>query len=195
MEEYLCRESPAAQYVLRNLPTAKSEAEFRSKVKLAAEMEMDPDVGNGVGARLGLELADPALAKAEDDREAEFQHRLAALLGQERTAEMETQRQVEAEREQSDQQQRREQQERLRIAAMAEGVGVDAAAAGRFLDRLKEVQPTMNARFTDLEKTLTGTPEEKHRQMQAAVQAELEKLAVETLGEKGRDLARKLAEE
>src|SRR6185295_9554976 len=40
MEEYLYRNSPAADYVKRVMPEAKSEAEYRTMVKLARAMEM-----------------------------------------------------------------------------------------------------------------------------------------------------------
>jgi hypothetical protein len=40
LEEYLYRQSPAADYVRDNLPQAKSEAEYRTMVKLALEMDM-----------------------------------------------------------------------------------------------------------------------------------------------------------
>src|SRR5262249_50663935 len=40
LEEYLYRQSPAADYVRDNLPQAKSEEEYRAMVKLALEMDM-----------------------------------------------------------------------------------------------------------------------------------------------------------
>ena len=190
-EEYLYHESPAAQYVLQNLPPAKSEAEFRAIVKVAAETGMAPDSGSTVNARLGIEPADPALAKAEADKQAEFQRRLQEALGAERVAEQEAQKQAEAEQARLQEQQRHEQQERARLATLAESVGVSAEAANQFLDRIKERQPEFEAKFKDLENSLTGTAEEKQKQMETAIKAEMEKQAVAIMGEKGRDFVQK----
>lgn len=191
-EEHLYRESPAARYVRERMPPAKSEAEFRAIVRLAAELELDPESGNDFASRIGQPPADPALAQAEADRQAEFQRRLEDLLGKERLAEQAKERQAEAERERLAEQERREQEQRARFTEIAEAVGVESAAAERFMDRLKELQPTLESRFTELEKTLTGTPEEKKSQMQAAVKAELEAQAVAIMGDKGRDFLRKM---
>ena len=45
-----------------------------------------------------------------------------------------------------------------------------------------------------MEKQLTGTPEEKQKQLQATVEAELEQIAVEIIGEKGREFVRQMKE-
>ncbi len=190
-EEYLYRASAAAQYVLQRLPQAKSEAEFRAIVKVAAETGMDPNSDSGLNARYGIEPAEPALAKAAADKEAEFQRRLQEALGADRVAEQEAQKQAEAEQERLQEEQRHEQQERARMATLAESVGVTAEAANQFMDRIKERQSEFEAKFKDLENSLTGTPEEKQQRMEAAVRAELEKQAVEIMGEKGRDFVRK----
>lgn len=194
-EEYLFRESAAAQYVRARLPQAKSEAEFRSIVRLATELDLDANAGSGLQARIGLEPADPALAQAEAEREAEFQRRLEALLGKERLAEQEAQRQAEADRERRLEEQRHEEQERARLAAVAADAGIAAPDAERFLDHLKALQPTLESHFTELERTLTGTPEERKRQLETAMKAELEKQAVEVLGDRGRELVRRLIEQ
>ena len=47
----------------------------------------------------------------------------------------------------------------------------------------------------EMEKDLSGTPEEKAMKMKAAFQAELEKVAVEIVGEKGRAFVETLASE
>ncbi len=190
-EDYLYRESPAAQYVRQHLPQAKSEAEFRVIVKVAAETGMDPSSDSGLNARYGIEPADPAVAKAAADKEAEFQRRLQEALGADRVAEQEAQKQAEAKRARLQEQQRHEQQERARLATIAESVGVSADAANQFLDRIKERQPELQTKFTELERTLTGTPEEKQKQMEATIKAEMEKQAVEIMGEKGRDFVQK----
>lgn len=194
-EEYLYRESPAAQYVRRRLPSAKSEAEFRRIVKVAAELGMDPDAGNDFASRFGQEPADPELARAEAGREAAFQQRLEEVLGKERRAEQETEREAEAERARLQEQQRHEEQERARFVELAGTMGVEPAAAERFLERLKELQPTLEPRLAELEQSLPGTPDEKRQQMEAVLRAELEQQATDILGDKGREFIEKLMRE
>ena len=58
--------------------------------------------------------------------------------------------------------------------------------------RIKAQQAALQARFSELEKTLTGTPEETKQQMATVVMAELEQQAVEVMGEKGRDFVKRL---
>ncbi|HOY59436.1 MAG TPA: hypothetical protein PK640_15045, partial [Verrucomicrobiota bacterium] len=78
--------------------------------------------------------------------------------------------------------------------SLAAEVGIPAAEVNRFMDRMINEQATLSARLAELEKTLAGTPEERQRQMQEAVEAELEQMAVEAMGEKGRDFVQKLKE-
>jgi len=82
--------------------------------------------------------------------------------------------------------------ERARIAEVGASVGVSAEDAGRFFDRIKQQQKGLSQRLAEMEKSLTGSAEEKRRQMQAAVEEELNKLAIETLGDKGPALVQKL---
>ena len=191
LEQYLYHASPAADYVRKNLPEAKSEAEFRAIVRLAADLEMDANAATGSRARFGVEPADPTLAEAAAAKEAEFKRRLGDVLGQERVAEREAQRLADAEREQRETAQRQEQEERARLAAIAESVGVSVDDANRLLDQLEDQQPVWEARFKELEATLSGSPQEKATQMEAAVRAELEEQAVAIMGDKGRDFVRK----
>jgi hypothetical protein len=88
--------------------------------------------------------------------------------------------------------QRQEEQERARFVELAEATGVEPAAAERFLERLKELQPTLESRLSVIEKTLEGTPDEKRQQMEAAIRAELEQHATEILGDKAREFIEKL---
>lgn len=85
-------------------------------------------------------------------------------------------------------------QERARMAELGAAVGISAEDAGRFFDRLKQQEKSLGQRFAELEKSLTGSAEEKQRQLQAAVAEELTKLASETLGDKGPALVQKMAE-
>ena len=84
-------------------------------------------------------------------------------------------------------------QERARVAAVGASVGISAEDAGRFFDRIKQQHKALGQKFEELQKSLTGSPEEQQRQMQAAIQEELKKLAIETLGEKGPALVEKLS--
>jgi hypothetical protein len=84
--------------------------------------------------------------------------------------------------------------ERARLAQVGASLGITAEAAGRFFDRVQEQQDALVQKFEEMQKSLAGTPEEKRRQMQAAMQEELSKLAIETLGDKGPALVQKMAE-
>jgi len=57
-EGYQMWESPAARYVRSSLPAAKSEAEFRAMVKVAAEFDLGSNPV-GAAARYGLAPDDP----------------------------------------------------------------------------------------------------------------------------------------
>ena len=86
-------------------------------------------------------------------------------------------------------------QERARIAMLGTLVGLSAADADQFFDRLKQQRKILGPRFAEMEKGLTGTPEENRKRMQAAIEQELRRLAVETLGDKGPALVQKLVED
>jgi hypothetical protein len=190
LEEYKYRQSAAADYVRRNLPEAKSEDEFRTMVRLAWEMEMS-ETGDNLPSRYGINLPDEAQREL-DQRKAEFDLRLKELLGETRITEQaaeEQAREAAAKKQQKDQDEQRMQQELLTMAAEA-GVSTDDAA--RFFKRIKELEPTLTPKFEELERGLAGTPEEKAKQMKAAVKAEMERIAVEIMGEKGRALIDKM---
>lgn len=186
LEEYLYRQSPAADYVRRNQSGAKSESEFRTMVKLALEMEMS-EAAAALPSRYGLAIPDDAKREAEQ-RRAEFDRRLKELLGEtliaERKAE-EQEREAEATKAQEAQSEQRFQQQLITTAAE---VGVGAEDANRFFKRMMELK----TKFDEMEKNLTGTPQEKQKQMEAAVKAEMEKVAIETMGEKGPTLIEKM---
>jgi len=191
LEEYLYRQSPAADYVRRNQPQAKSEAEFRAMVKLALDMEMSEATD---ARRSGYNMADPDDTRREaEQRRAEFEQRLKDLLGETRLAEQKAEeqaREAEAARAEKARDEQRVQQE---LTAMAAEVGVSAEDAGRFWKRMKELEPMLDSKFKEMEKNLTGTPQEKQKQMAAAEKAEFERVAIETMGERGRALVEKMA--
>jgi hypothetical protein len=84
--------------------------------------------------------------------------------------------------------------ERARLAEVGASLGISAEDTGRFFDRVKQQQKVLGQKFEEMQKSLTGSPEEKQRQMQAAVQEEINKLAIETLGDKGPALVQKMVE-
>jgi hypothetical protein len=192
LEALNLRESPAAQYVLNHLPEANSEEEFRKMVKVAEEIgisapEMeDParryDVPNGIGP------SDEDRQLAE--KRVRLEARLKGVLGDDRTAEQqraETARQAE---ERQKEEAQREQRGRVQFAAKAEVAGFNADDANRFYDRI--VDPALQTKLSDMEKSLIGTTAEKKQQMTAVMKAELEKIAAEIFGEKGPEFIQKL---
>jgi hypothetical protein len=184
LEEYLYRRSPAADYVRDSLPEAKSEAEYRAMVKLALEMGMSNTLDSS-GRRLPADRNSPAVREEMEQRQKAFEEALKEVLGEARVAEQKTEQSSREREAQQRETARDEQRVRDQLASVAVEVGVDPAAANRFFDRVKELQPEMNAKFSELEKSLTGTPQEKQKQLQAAAKAEMEKLAIETMGPNG----------
>jgi len=190
LEEYLYRNSSAADYVRRNLPAAKSESEYRTMVKLALELEMSSTVDSSL-EYFGMEAADEIKQEIQE-RKKSYADRLKESLGDDRIAEQEqeTQARKAAEAEASAKESKARMQQELTDKAAE--VGVSAENAGRFYDRLKESESVMRKKFEELEKGLSGTPEEKQEQMKTAIKAELNRMAVETMGDKGPDVVEKL---
>lgn len=190
LEEYLYRNSSAADYVRRTLPAAKSESEYRTMVKLALEMEMSPTLDSPLEP-FGIVVEDE-IKQGIQQRKKDYADRLKESLGDDRIAEQEqeTQARKEAEAEASAKESKARMQQELTDTAVA--AGVSAENAGRFYDRLKESESVMRKKFEELEKSLSGTPEEKQEQMKTAVKAELNRMAVETMGDKGPDVVDKL---
>lgn len=193
LEEYLYRNSSAADYVRRNLPAAKSEGEYRTMVKLALEMEMSNTVDSSL-EYFGMEAADEIKQEIQE-RKKSYADRLKESLGDDRIAEQEqeTQARKAAEAEASTKESKARMQQELTDKAAE--VGVSAENAGRFYDRLKESESVMRKKFEELEKSLSGTPEEKQEQMKTAIKAELNRMAIETMGDKGPDVVEKLFNE
>ena len=84
--------------------------------------------------------------------------------------------------------------ERARLAELGASVGVSAEDASRFFDRVRQQQMVLGPKLAEMEKSLAGSAEEKERQKRAVVEEELNKLAIETLGDKGPALVQKLRE-
>lgn len=194
LSDYLYRKSEAAEYVHRNLPPAQSESEFRAMVDVALELGMS-NVRDRAPS-IGMETAeDPEWTIARDQRKTALDEQLKQALGDQRFDEQRREQDslVEAETQRASAE--AEQRERAEFIARAESLGVSAEDAGLFMNRLEELQPALEAKFTELEQALTGTPEEKQQMMMAAVRAELEQIAVETVGEQGIELIGQMLEQ
>jgi hypothetical protein len=85
-------------------------------------------------------------------------------------------------------------QQRAHITELAASVGISAEEARRFFDQFKQAEKTLGSRLEEMRKGLSGSKEEQQRQMRAAVEAELNGIALATLGDKGPALVQKLAE-
>jgi len=148
----------------------------------------DPMRNYGLGSR------SPDEERAYADKQAQLAALLKQTLGEQRIAEQQQEEQARMTAEGERQKQESEQRERAKLVALADSVGVTSEDANRFMDRLKESEPVIQKKFEELEKSLEGN-ENKGKLVTEAIQAELERVAVETLGEKGRDLVRKMAEQ
>jgi hypothetical protein len=163
LEEYLYRHSAAADYVRKNLPEAKSEAEFRTMVKLADELEMmNPPIWL---ASLGDPSEQDAVARAFKERKATFEQGLKELLGEQLIAEQQAEEQARAEREQQQPQEEQKQQELTRMTELGTSMGLAPENISQFFNRFREMEPTLEKKLEEMEKNLTGTPEEKAKQM------------------------------
>ena len=78
------------------------------------------------------------------------------------------------------------------VVDAAKEIGLSAESAKRFCERLDSTRAAMEKKFEEMEKGLTGTPEEKQKQMVTAIKAELNKMAIETMGEKGPKVVEKI---
>ncbi len=86
LEERLYRTSAAARYVRQHLPQARSEAEFRDMVRLAAEFDL-ANVPASVEFRYGIPGGETDGGTADyERRKAAFDQRLKETLGEQRIA-------------------------------------------------------------------------------------------------------------
>ncbi len=184
-----CR-SDAASYVRESLPPAKSEAEFRAMVQVAEEF--------GPGAWRNPRQGDPddpdEYVREFQKQKAALRERLKVVLGEDRIAEQEQEDKARVEEEERQRKQQTEEHERAEFASMAEEAGVPAPDFARFFEKLKQSEEELRPKFEELEKTVTGTPLEKHEKLMAAAKIELDKIAGETLGANAPAMVQKLME-
>ena len=194
LEERFYRESEVARYVRQSLPAAQSEAEFRLMVQLAAEYDL-ANHPHPFAARYGIPGAEQEPGVQDyQARKAAFDERLKEALGEQRIAEQSAAEQARIEAERLREEAASQQQALAELTTMAQSVGLDADDAQRFFDRLLELQPELERQMTEFEQSVTGTQEEKQKQTEAAARALMESIAVETLGDKGRDLVDKMGD-
>ena len=136
-----------------------------------------------------------AARQDEQERKNAFEQRLKEIVGEQRWVEQQVEEQLRAQAERARENQSGEERARAKLTEMAASIGVTADDAMRFMDRLQELGPVLGPKFEEFEKSLTGTPEEKRKQMQAVIRAEMEKVATEIVGDKGRALVEKLTQE
>ena len=127
-------------------------------------------------------------------KKAAFAERLQSVLGEDRVAQQEQEEKMRLEEERKRQQQQDKERERVRVTNLAAEAGVPAENASRFFDRIMELEPVIKEKFENLEKTLTGTSEEKQKRMEVEVRAELERLAREFMGDKSKEFIDKLVD-
>ncbi len=189
MEEYLYRNSSAADYVRRNLPEAKSEAEYRTMVKLALDMEMSPTL-DSLQQRYMVNAEETDLESKQ--RREEYARRLKELLGEDRIAEQQAEEKARIDTEAKEREEQDKQRIQQQLVDVAAEVGVSTEGAKMFFNRLKESESVLKKKFDEMEKKLSGTPEEKQKQLEITVRAELNSMAIETMGDKGPAVVEKL---
>jgi hypothetical protein len=185
LEAYDLRNSKAAQYVREQLTPAQNEKEFRAMVKIAQDMGATPPGANGWGA--------DQVAK-QQEVEAQKQAILAKIqeaLGAETIA---AQQKAEADAkalEAAKKEALSREQFVTELSDMAESVGADRAVGQQLSIRLTALREKLEA----MEPTLTNLTAEQGAQLQAQVDAELESIAVETMGDKGHAFMKKFKEQ
>ena len=179
LADYDVRFSEAAKYVLRELPPAKSEAEFRQMVALAQRAGAEPK---------RYVYGDPTVTEEVVDQQyaplrAQLLAEMKTSLGIEVVAAMEK---TQAE-EQAAQQAAQELADFARVATSA---GLDTALAPKFLSLLKPVADLFNRTHDETEMTPAQQTAAK-----AEAKVMFERIAVEVFGEKGRELLKQLEKE
>jgi hypothetical protein len=182
LEELDMRQSTAANYVRDNLPAAKSEAEFRRMVKAVQE--------SGLAEASNNLLPDGREADPEA-RKAAIEARLKEVLGEQRAAEQ--QQEEEARQAELKQQQEKQDEERFRsqLVSAATDAGVSEADANRFFARIMELKPELEKLSHAMEKNPELTAEDK-KKMEDTMKSQIEAMGAEIMGEKGRDVVKKL---
>ena len=181
LEAYDLRNSKAAQYVREQLTPAQNEKEFRAMVKIAQDMGATSPEGNGWGV--------DQTAK-QQEAEAQKQAILAKIqeaLGAETIA-AQQKAEADAKARQTAENEVRHRQEMVnQISDMTESVGVDRSVGLKMADRLEELKKRLDATLPEPK----DLDEKQMAQIKAQIEAEVETIAVETMGEKGHEFMKK----
>ena len=187
-ELFLCSFRDLAVRAAIYPPAAQTEAEFRRIVDAAEAM------GVASWRNAPAEADDSPSAREYREQWAALQQRIKEVLGEDRISQLQAEEHAQAELEANKQKVEQELEFKEKIVTLAAESGVSAEDAARFFERLKTSRDALSAKFDGIEQTLPGTPEQKAEKMKELVKAELEKMAVEELGEKGRAVVQKMAE-
>lgn len=185
LEAYDLRNSKAAQYVREQLPPALSEKEFRAMVKAAQDL----------GATSPEKYSEWGADRAADLREAEAKKqevlaKIQEVLGAETIA---AQQKAEADakaKETAENEVRQRQEFVDQVSDITESVGVDRALGVKVFDRLEELKKRLDATLPQAK----DMDEKQMAQIKAQVEAEVESIAVEIMGEKGHEFMKKFKE-
>lgn len=185
LEEYDLRHSEAARYVLEQLPQALSEKEFRTMVKVAQESgAVLPKAGSDWGADRAAEQRDAEAKKQE------VLSKIQAALGTEVVEAQQKAAEEQAAQEAAAKDSRQKQEAADQVLDLVESIGFDRSVGQKVVGRLDELIKKWDATLPQTK----GLDEHQQAQIQAQIEADVETIAVETMGEKGHEFVKKLKE-
>lgn len=181
-EQYELRSSPEAEYVRQVLPAAKDEEEFRRMV--AAARAVGVDRADGLADQMQQHMPTSARGSFPSVRDQVLE-RFRETTDPDRRAEMEWEQAEEQRRGEEERQARREAASLADLAALAQAGGVELTDT-----EVRDLAAAIRRRGTELDREwgqppAHPTPEERARWEHKA-REELERVAVATVGERGR---------
>jgi hypothetical protein len=182
LTEYDMRNSDAAQYVRENLPPANSEREFQTMVKVALD--------NGLPETVRIDERDfeyAAAKQAADEAKAALQRKIEAALGAEAVA---------TQRVNADEQAKLEEERQARVKAENEAVQDLQLAAG-CADMAAEIglDPALGRKLFEQLRVMRKDTDPAHPKLTSEQEKALViQVAVEIMGEKGREFVKKMDE-
>jgi hypothetical protein len=182
LEELDMRESNAARYVRDNLPAAKTEAEYRRMVKAVQD--------SGMACPQDGQLADGTVLDA-DARKAAIDARLKEALGEQRAAEQKQEEEARQAAAKQEEERRSEEQFHSELVKTATDAGVSETDANRFFARVQQLKPEFEKLSDAMDKDPNLSAEDK-KKMEDTMKSQVEAIGVELMGEKGRDVVKKL---
>lgn len=189
LEDYDVRNSDAARYVLKKLPPALSEKEFRIMVKVAQEKGAVSLPGWEHGYEYGTDLA--AAIRANEVKKQEVLDQIKVVLGEEAVAAQEKLGEELKAKEQAEIEERHAREFVTQISEVAESVGVDKAAGQLLFDRIELLKKEWHATLPPPSAKMS---EDEKRQILDRIYADVEKASVEIMGDKGHEFMAKFKE-